>query len=267
MAMEQDLIQNDFITVESVFVRQRNCLLLRGEFSPVFTDYYLHLMQHGLRNEGILDLDLKKVMAYFILHLVSRPWAEYHAWTLNLQSPCVANLFVSGSSLTESVVARAFTEDVRVPEQNMLYAQMIRDHKQPQTSVIILHGDTPEEWVEDYYAQSEQRAARCFDFEDDRFALLTAQPDADLEWLRSVTPRNIQHVDEEEETRVLETRRFRFYCGCSVDKILPTIRSMRADLADILSENGNIEVTCPRCAAQYHITTDMFNQPDSPDAP
>lgn len=264
--MDQEFIQNDFIDVESVFIRHRNCLLLRAEFSPVFTDYYLHLMQHGLRHEETLDSDLKKVMAYFMLHLVSRPWAEYHAWTLNLKRPVVANIFVSGSSLTKSVVARAFTEDVRVPDENMLYAQMIRDGKQPQTSVIILHGDTPEHWVEDYYAQSEQRPARCFDLGDDRFALLAAQPDADLDWLRAATDETIRLIEEQEETRILETRRFRFYCGCSVDKILPALRAMKGNLADLLSERGNIEVTCPRCAAAYRITTDMLNPPDSPAA-
>ncbi len=264
--MDQQLIQNDLIDVESVFVRHRNCLLLRAEFSPVFTDYYLHLMQHGIRHDETLDFDLKKVLAYFILHLVSRPWAEYHAWTLNLRRPMIANIFVSGSSLTESAVARAFTEDVRVPEENMLYAQMIRDGKQPQTSVIILHGDTPENWVEDYYAQSEQRPARCFDLGNDSFCLLAAQPDADLEWLRTATADTVRQLEEAEETRTLETRRFRFHCGCSVEKIMPAIQAMKGDLADLLSENGHIEVTCPRCAAEYRITTDMLNPPDSPAA-
>ena len=40
-----------------------NCLLytslaLKAKFSPLFTDYYLHLMQYGLRNEEPYDLSL-----------------------------------------------------------------------------------------------------------------------------------------------------------------------------------------------------------------
>ena len=104
---------DEFTKVESIFVRQRNCLLLRADFSPMFVDYYLHLMQHGLRNEETEDTVLKKLLAYFTLHLVSRPWQEYHAWTLNVCTPRLANYFISGSSLTEDVVGRAFREGVR----------------------------------------------------------------------------------------------------------------------------------------------------------
>ena len=259
----QQEMTDDFVTVESIFVRQRNCHLLKAQLSPIFTDYYLHLMQHGLRNEDPVDSLLKNLTAYFTLHLVSRPWAEYHAWTINLRSPLVANLFVSGSSLTESVVARAFTEDVRVPDQNTLFTQMIRDGKNPQTSVILLHGDTPETWVEDYYRQSEQRIVRCFELPDENFILITAQPDADLDWLQNLTLEDAASIEKNEETKVMETRRLRFHCGCTIDKILPTVRTMKKDFADLLSEQGKLDITCPRCAAQYVVTADMLQ--DGPD--
>ena len=53
----------EFTKVESIFVRQRNCLLLRADFSPMFVDYYLHLMQHGLRNEETEDTVLKHILS------------------------------------------------------------------------------------------------------------------------------------------------------------------------------------------------------------
>ena len=84
----------------------------------------------------------KQLLAFFTLHLVSRPWQEYHAWTLNVKTPMLANYFVSGSSLTEDVIGRVFTEGVREPEKNMLFAQNLRTGKEPQTSVIILPGST-----------------------------------------------------------------------------------------------------------------------------
>ena len=49
----------EFTTVESVYVRGRNCLLLQADFSPLFVDYYLHLQKHGLRNEQQEDFTLK----------------------------------------------------------------------------------------------------------------------------------------------------------------------------------------------------------------
>ena len=73
----------------------------------------------------------KQLLAWFTLHLVSRPWQEYHAWTLNIKDPMLANYFVSGSSLTEDVIGRVFTEGVREPEKNMLFAQNLRTNKEP----------------------------------------------------------------------------------------------------------------------------------------
>ena len=61
--MSEEMVE-EFVTVESIFVRGRNCLALRAKFSPLFTDYYLHLMQYGLRNEEIYDSLLKELMAY-----------------------------------------------------------------------------------------------------------------------------------------------------------------------------------------------------------
>lgn len=248
----------EFTTVESIFVRGRNCLLLTADFSPLFVDYYLHLMQHGMRNEEPVDGTLKQMLAFFTLHLVSRPWQEYHAWTFNVREPQAANYFVSGSSTDEEVIGRAFTKDVKLHDGNMLFAQNIVRNREPQTSVIVLHGSSVAEWVEDYYRQSEQRQARAFVLDGDRFALITAEPDADAEWLAGLTPEAVAKLRESEQTKLLETRRFYFRCGCTVEKILPTIRAMHKDFADIISEQGFLEVSCPRCGASYKVTPDML---------
>ncbi len=107
----------DFTKVESVFVRQRNCLLVRGQFTPVFTGYYLHLMEHGLRYETKMDATLKDMLAVLTLHLTARPWAETIAWTANLRAPRV-NYFVTGSSTFENITGRLFTKDIREPDRN-----------------------------------------------------------------------------------------------------------------------------------------------------
>lgn len=41
------------------------------------------------------------------------------------------------------------------------------------------------------------------------------------------------HLEEDEDTRVLETRRFRFYCGCTLDRILPTLKALQEREEDL----------------------------------
>lgn len=258
----------EYTTVQAIFVRQRNCLLLRADFAPMYVDYYLHLMQHGLRNAETEDSMMKKLLGCFTLHLVSRPWQEYHAWTFNTCTPSKANYFMSGSSVDEEVIGRAFTEGVREAEVNMLFAQNLRHNKEPQTSVITLPGDTVEEWVEAYYRQSEQRMARVFDLGNDHLVLIAAQPGADHDWLEALTVEDVAKIDSVERTKLLETRKFHFRCGCTVEKILPIVTAMRHEVADQISEQGYVEASCPRCGAAYRITGDMLKSQDhEPDTP
>ena len=253
----------EYATVQSIFIRRRNCLLLRGDFTPLFVGYYLHLMQHGLHNAAEEDTLLKQLLAYFTLYIVSRPWKEHHAWTFNVPGAHPANYFVAGSSLTEDVVGRVFTENVREGETSMLYAQNISADRDTQTSVIPLSGTDVARWVEDFFQRSEQRQARAFWCRGDEYALVTAEPGADFDWLTELTTEQVAGIDGTEETRQLETRRFTFRCGCSVERILPTIRAMQKDFADLLSEQGSVRVSCPRCGAQYDITTEMLAGPNA----
>ena len=139
----------------------------------------------------------------------------------------------------------------------LLFAQNLARGKEPQTSVITLPGEKVGEWVEAYYRQSEQRLARTFDLGNDRFALITAQPGADHDWLEALTTEDVAALSATEQTKLLETRKFFFRCGCTAEKILPVIRAMKHDFADQLSEQGFIEASCPRCGATYRLTAEM----------
>jgi len=248
----------DFTLIESVFVRHRNALLLRGQFTPVYTDYYLHLMQHGIRHALELDQMLKDSLAMLVLHLVARPWAETIAWTVNLRAPRV-NLFVTGGSIQESITGRVFTEDVREPDRNFFYAHTTSPNlSEPRTTTLEVVGKDPVAWISQFYAQSEQRPARAFRLDDENFALVAAQPDCDLAWFESLDAAAVAHIDATEETKVLETRRFRFECGCTLDQILPILGGWKNRLDDLFGAAESITIECPRCAARYRATRDMI---------
>lgn len=248
----------DFTTIESIFIRHRNALLVRGNFTSIYTDHYLHLMEHGIRYPAELDQMLKDSLAMLTLHLVARPWAETIAWTANLRAPRI-NLFVTGGSYDESVTGRIFTEDVREPDRNYFYAQSTTvDDPTPRTSTLEIDGKDPVVWISQYYAQSEQRPARAFRLDDENFVLIAAQPDCDLAWLESLDDAAVEIILGTEETSPLETRRFRFHCGCSVEKILPILGGWK-DRPDALFEGADsISIQCPRCAAKYQVTRDMI---------
>ncbi len=257
---EPEQIENveEYTKVESIFVRHRNALVLRATLTPIYTDYYLHLMQHGIRHSQDLDDMLKDFLAGLVLHCVARPWAESMAWTVNLRAPRV-NIFATGGSLEESVTGRIFTEDVREPDRNFFYSQTTAKHfDEPRLSMLEVDDRNPLRWVEQYYAQSEQRPARMFRHEDELFSLVTAQPDCDEEWLADLDAEAAARIQETEETTLLETRRFRFHCGCDLGKILPVLGSWRDRPDDLFEDADVITVQCPRCAAKYRITRDMI---------
>ncbi len=248
----------EFTTIESIFVRHRNALLLRGQFTPIYTDYYLHLMQHGIRPPAELDQMLKDTLAMLALHLVARPWAESIAWTVNLRAPRV-NLFVTGSSFEEAVTGRIFTEDVREPDRNFFYSQTTSaENRKPSTTTLEIEGKDPVVWLAQFYDQSEQRPARAFRLEDENFAIIAAQPDCDLAWLESLDVAEVGKITETEETTLLESRKFRFFCGCTLDKILPILGGWKARLDDLFGDEEFINIQCPRCAAKYRVTRDMI---------
>jgi molecular chaperone Hsp33 len=248
----------DFTKIESIFVRHRNCLLLRGQFTDIYTDHYLHLMENSIRYPAELDAMLKDALAMLTLHLTARPWNETIAWTANLRAPRI-NLFVTGSSNERYIIGRIFTEDIREPDRNFFYSQTTTPNSnEPRLSTMEVEGRDPVAWISQFYAQSEQRPARAFRLEDENFALIAAQPDADLEWLAGLDAEQVAAIDTTEETSLLETRFFRFHCGCTLDKILPVLGSWREKPDELFHDADTITVQCPRCAASYLITRDMI---------
>ena len=175
-------------------------------------------------------------------------------------APRAANFFVTGSSIEETVTGRVFTEDVREPDQQLL---LLPDHRARRQGTAPLlpevDGNDPSTGSRPYYTQSEQRPGRAFRLGGDRYALLAAQPDFDEEWLEpSTTGNRSRTIERREETKLLETRRFRFHCGCTLDRILPVLGSWRDKPDELFDGSDQITIQCPRCAANYTVTRDMI---------
>lgn len=246
------------IKTYSSFVRGRNALAVRAEFSQIYVDYYLHLMDHGLRNEPAHDQLLKDALAALTLHLTSRPWRETHAWTLNFQEPLL-NLFVTGGSLAGTVTGRVFTENVRETGRGLFHAQVTSQGEDARRSAIELKSANVFAAVENFYRQSEQRTARFFACSDEDFMLISAQPDCDEAWLAALTDESIQTLDQDEELSLLETREFRFSCGCTLERIFPALAPLASKgIDDLFRGDQSIGVTCPRCAAKWRVTREQL---------
>ncbi len=243
----------EFTKIESIFIRQRNCLMIRADFTPIFTDYYLHLMDINERHPENLDTPLKDLLAVLSLHLVARPWAETIAWTANLRAPRV-NFFATGSSVHEYITGRLFTTDVREPDRNFLYSQTSTPGNKPRNSTIEVETSDPLQWINQFYQQSEQRPGRAFRLPDDHYALIAAQPDFDQEWLENLSTESVCELLDREQSKVLETRKFRFSCGCSLEKILPTLSAWKDKPEELFGEKQTLNLQCPRCAKKYQIT-------------
>lgn len=248
----------DRTRIESIFIRHRNVLMVRGNFTDIFTDHYLHLADQDLRYPPELDHRLKELYVALTLHTVARPWVETHAWTVNLRAPRV-NFFASASSLNENVVGRVFTENVKEPAQSILYSQVIdSDSKEPSRSSIAVEDDKPFHWVEHYYKQSEQRPAKLFELPDENFVLLAAQPDFDAEWFNVLDTAMVAAIPEVEEISPLENRFFRFFCGCTIERILPALAVWSNKLDELFQDDPFVSVQCPRCAAKYQVTREQL---------
>jgi molecular chaperone Hsp33 len=249
--------ESSFVQIQSRYVRTRNALLLTGNFAEFFVDYYLHWMDLGLRLDVALDNVLKDALAALTLHLTARPWQEGIAWTVNFQEP-LANLFVTGDSFSESVVGRIFTEDVRTAERTLFYSNVTRKGQPPRQSIIEFTGLDFLNIAEQFYAQSEQIPARFFRLPEDEYALLVAQPACDEEWLAALKLEDVAELGTAETLSLMETRRFRYFCGCSVARILPAVEPLaRRGLDDLFEGEETLRITCPRCARRYRVSREQ----------
>jgi molecular chaperone Hsp33 len=248
----------DAALVVCKFLRGRNALLCSADFGPVFMDLYLHLAQNSVVLGGGADEKLKLLLAALTLHSASRPHADTCAWTLHLDAERT-NVFAVVENPTGHITGQIFVEGVRLTGGNVLHAETAGFGAERRRSSVDFKGSDIMAAAAEYYARSEQRPARYFELGGDRFALLAAQPDCDLDWLQTVETSEVRKLADEETIPPMETRSYRFFCGCSPRRLAEALGpALRGDLDGIYGDDDHIVVTCPRCGTRHELARTLF---------
>ncbi len=249
---------NSGLEVSCWFVRRRNVLLSKADFSKLYVDYYLHLADQGVKVAPEHDALFKRALAGFVLHAASRPHNELSAWTINFQAPLV-NVFLTGDNADGSVAGRVFTDNVKAMPNNLFFTDVVRGPQPKRRSSVEFTGGDPLTAVEAYYRKSEQRPARYFQTGEEEFALVAAHPDYEEAWFEALTVDQVKAFDTTEELGLLEKRIYRWHCGCNQARMLQVLAPVFKQDADrLFGADEKIEIRCPRCAARYAITREAM---------
>jgi molecular chaperone Hsp33 len=201
---------------------------------------------------------MKEALVSVVLHLASKPRNEEHAWTVNFHQPR-ANFFVTGDNRTATVTGRCFTENVKTGGAQRFYAQQLKTNSPVRQSAVEFEGAGFMRAVEQFYMQSEQRPGRFFEHSDEDYVMISAQPQCDLDWLSGLTPEGIRMLDQNEELSLLETRAYRWECGCTAEKLHHALMPhARRDMDGIFSGEEVLRAMCPRCGRRYFIDREQL---------
>ncbi len=246
--------------VRTYFVRHRNALAARADFSPLYVDYYLHRSDLSLLpTDPTADTLFKDALAALTLHLAGRPHQETTAWTIHFEQPFL-NLFVTGSNPNGAVVGSVRSEHIRPTGENLFFADTVNPRRgEPRHSALPFEGSCSFAAAEAYYRQSEQRPARYLRYAGDDLVMISAQPDCDIDWLENLDAESIRRLDSDEELSLLECRPCRWHCGCSERRLLALLKpGMDRNPENLFGGEDVLRADCPRCGRRYHVTRETL---------
>lgn len=247
------------VRIDSHLIRERDALVVYGDFRFLLQDLDLHLLSQGVQHDAFTRHVLADGLTALGLHLSSRPPDEYVGWTVSIQKPLM-NLFFTGSLDSGCIVGRAFLEGVEPRQDNTFISQTNRGFGDAQLSSVSVQSVDLFEMVEEFYRQSEQKEARYF-HEEPAVALLVALPGADLEWIGSVGTREVFSLPGSAQVEHLATRHLSFRCGCDRNKIAGIlVGAYGASPETLFSQDAEIEVECPRCAGKITVTREEYDR-------
>lgn len=245
------------VRVACHFLRQRNALLVSGDFQPVFVDCYLHLGGLGLVLRDGVDATLKSALAVIALCGATRPRNETLAWTLHFEKQGL-NVFVVAENSRGHLAGRVFMDNVRSVGCDILHAESAGSSGVRRRSSVQFSGGVLAA-AENFYSRSEQRPGRFFALEGDVFAAVVAQPDCDTQWLEAAGRDEIAELVTDRRMQPLEVRRYSFGCGCSPDKIAEAIGgALLGRIGEIFGADSHVNVDCPRCGCRHELARELF---------
>lgn len=248
----------DTFPITNHFVRGRNVLVSTADMAPLFAQFQRHRQGFQIELTGEQEAIFHAFLAGFALHTASYPRTAVLAWTIHFQEPHL-NIFLGGDASASTVTGRLFTEGLKDESTNMFYQDLVLRGKPPHRSIVPFEGNDPRGTMEYYYQQSEQRPGRFFHLGGDLYALVSAHPDFDLHWFRNLSPGDVADLAQTEILSHIETRHFRWHCGCHRERIEKILLAPMADDPEALFGNDEIiTVNCPRCAGRYRVSREAM---------
>lgn len=246
------------ILIENNFIRGRNVLVAEGNFGGLYADHARHMKTFSIDVSPHHQDLFREFLAGFTLHAASHPRNEVLAWTVHFQDPAL-NIFLTADTELSTVCGRIFTEGLREEPSNMFYQELVVRGKPLHRSIVPFEGTTAKGTIEFYYSQSEQRPGKFVKMDGGRYALVSAHPDYDAHWFRNLADREVTELEDHETVSRIETRRYRWYCGCHYNKIIEILGGpMEADPEGLFGDEETITVNCPRCAARYRVSREAM---------
>lgn len=246
------------LEVRTFFVRNRNALLAKADFGPLFVDFFLHLSDQKIQLKAEQSDLFKRALAGFVLHCASRPWNELIAWTIHFEE-LKTNLFLAGDNQEGTVTGRLFDEDVKEMGGNFFYADVIRGNQPKRRSVAEFSGDDPLAAIEAFYRVSEQRGAKLMALREEEYAIFTEHPDLDKAWFEALDLEQAKTLETRETVAPMERRIYRWHCGCNEGRMLEVLAPMfREDPEGLFGADPKLEIRCPRCAARHIVTRESL---------
>lgn len=247
-----------FSRIDNSFVRGRHVLLSEADPRPLFSAWKQHRERFSIDLPDPLPDLFRDYLAVFVLHAASHPRNKVLAWTIHLRDPH-CSLFLAADTELSTVTGRVHTESLRREESNLFYQDLVARGKHPHRSIVPFEGNSAKGAIEFFYSQSEQRPGRIFNVAENHYVLAGAHPDYDIGWFRNLSRASMATIREKETVAPIESRSFKWHCGCSQRKIIDIlVNPMRADAEALFEGDEKIQVNCPRCAAKYTVTRETM---------
>jgi hypothetical protein len=242
------------VVVRSSLRRDVHAVFARADVEALHREFLVHAASLGpLPGEPALTA-MRQALGAAVLQLALLPPDEFCSWTFNVAAP-PCNVFLAGDNNEFQVTGRIYTDDVRVAAAGRLFVETQRPAHLPSRSVVEFEGTDVLEAIRQYYGHALQMRARIFELGEHEVLLIQGLPIVDQDWLDRLDATAAREAEEGAEQ--IEQRRYRFRCGCDIQRIALVVHEMFAGpdrLDELFRDELEIEVQCPRCGRHWWLS-------------